>query len=248
MADEPDSNLWRISDFQRARLAGRRAPSVSFDRPTLLPTTLMNDLQRLETEASSDDVLEVMAACLRHREPALLYLAHGDYVWPVTLFPTQQLYHSPLDASDVVSQSSLLQLRLITIEPPGVLAPGDERHERVGDTRLYRPLGKLFWRVALYGPRDTLLSEISGKVSYRLTSARAAGLPASLGALLPAARRLRQETATLREIAGWPGMSVARASRLLNALYLNGALMVTRSQTPSLGLSSGLRALFGRRP
>jgi hypothetical protein len=126
-----------------------------------------------------------------------------------------------------------------------VLAPGDPRHERVGDARQYRPLSKLFWRVALYGPRDTLLSEIGGKAAYRLTSTRTAELPASLGALLPAARRLRQESASLREIANWPGMSVIRASRLLNALYLTGSLMVTRSQTPSSGLS-GWRALFSR--
>jgi hypothetical protein len=33
----------------------------------------------------------------------------------------------------------------------------------------------------------------------------------------------------LREIATWPGMSVERAARLVNALYLARSLMVMRS-------------------
>ena len=40
---------------------------------------------------------------------------------------------------------------------------------------------------------------------------------------------LRREPAALRKIALWPGMSVERGSRLLNALYLTSNLMVTRS-------------------
>ena len=49
------------------------------------------------------------------------------------------------------------------------------------------------------------------------------------GALRSAAQRLRLETVSLRTISEWPGMSVERASRLLNGLYLNGALLATRA-------------------
>ena len=38
---------------------------------------------------------------------------------------------------------------------------------------------------------------------------------------------------SLRDMSGWPGMGVERASRLLNALYLTGSLMVLR--TPHAG-------------
>src|SRR4051812_37347932 len=111
-----DSTLWRISEFERAREAGRVGSGAHPDRPTLLPTTLLADLQRLETDPSANDVLEVIAACLRNREAALLYLAHGPYVWPVTLFPRQQLYHSPCDVSDISAEASLSGLTLISAE------------------------------------------------------------------------------------------------------------------------------------
>ena len=241
-----DSTLWRISAFERARAAGEGSPGVGFDRPTLLPTTLMADLQRLQANPAANDVLEVIAACLRNREAALLYLAHGPYVWPVTLFPTQQLYHSPVDVSDIAAETSLARLTLISAEPPGVLPPGHHRHERVAASDKYRPISALLWAVALNGPRDQVLAEIGGKAAYRLAG-RIEDLPHALGALLPAAVRLRHDSASLRDIAAWPGMSPQRAARLLNALYLTGGLMVTRSHPAARDQPAGWRGLFTRR-
>ncbi|GAB4561041.1 MAG: hypothetical protein Tsb007_25190 [Rhizobacter sp.] len=241
-----DSTLWRISAFERAREAGEASPGVGFDRPTLLPTTLLADLQRLEASPAANDVLEVIAACLRNREAALLYLAHGPYVWPVTLFPTQQLYHSPVDVSDIAAETSLSQLKLISAEPPGVMPPGHPRHERVAASDKYRPISALLWAVALNGPRDQVLAEIGGKAAYRLAG-RIEDLPHALGALLPATMRLRQDSASLRDIAAWPGMSPQRAARLLNALYLTGSLMVTRSHPAARDQPAGWRGLFSRR-
>jgi hypothetical protein len=60
-------------------------------------------------------------------------------------------------------------------------------------------------------------------------------------------QRLRQGAASLREMAHWPGMSVERASRLLNALYLCGALMVTRSHPAARSAPTAWRDLFSRR-
>ncbi len=241
-----DSTLWRISAFERARAAGEASHGVGFDRPTLLPTTLMADLQRLEANPAANDVLEVLAACLRNREAALLYLAHGPYVWPVTLFPAQQIYHSPVDVSDIAAETSLARLKLISAEPPGVMPPGHPRHERVAASDKYRPLAALLWAVALNGPRDNVLGEIGGKAAYRL-SGRIEDLPSALGALQPAAIRLRQDSASLREMAAWPGMSPQRAARLLNALYLSGSLMVTRSHPAARDEAPGWRGFFGRR-
>ena len=53
-------------------------------------------------------------------------------------------------------------------------------------------------------------------------------LPAS-GALTPAIQRLARQGATLKELADWPGMDRERATRLLNALYLQSGLIVSRS-------------------
>jgi hypothetical protein len=241
-----DSTLWRISAFERARESGTASPDFGFDRPTLLPTTLMADLQRLEASPAGNDVLEVIAACIRNREAALLYLAHGAYVWPVTLFPKQNLYHSPVDVSDIAAETSLSRLKLISAEPPGVMPPGHTRHERVAAIDKYRPIASLLWAVALNGPREHVLGEIGGKAAYRLTG-RIDELPGALGALQPAAVRLRQESASLRDIAAWPGMSPQRASRLLNALYLTGGLMITRSHPAARDEPAGWRGLFGRK-
>ena len=65
------------------------------------------------------------------------------------------------------------------------------------------------------------------------------------GALGSAVERLRRESVSLKTIAGWPGMSAERASRLLNALYLASELMITRSHPAARDTSSG--GLFGWR-
>ncbi len=247
MDDFETSNLWRISAFQRARDAGQVGPAVGEDHPTLLPTTLLVDLQQLLNDPTTGDVLEVIAACMRHREAALLYFEHRSYVWPVTLFPRDFLYHSPRDVSHMAADTALSRLKLISAEPPGVRPPGDAMHERVAGADKYHPLAPLLWAVALHGPRATLLTEISGRVAYRLVSSSAEDLPPSLGALLPAVLRLRQEAASLRDIANWPGLSLQRASRLLNALYLAGALMVSRTHPAARREPVNWRSLLGRR-
>ncbi len=120
-------------------------------------------------------------------------------------------------------------MKLVNVEPPMLRPPGHYMHERVGDDALYHPLVPLLWAIALHGPRASLLSEIGGTAAYRATNSPASvGVTAS-GALGSAADRLRRESAALRDVARWPGMSVERASRLLNALYLASLLMVTRA-------------------
>ena len=87
MRDFEESTLWHVSEFERVRLKTGNSAFARLDGPTVLPTTLLADLGRLDADGASDDVLEVMAACMRHREPALLCLQYDGLVWPVTLFP-----------------------------------------------------------------------------------------------------------------------------------------------------------------
>lgn len=246
MDDFETSTLWRISAFQRARDAGELRPGAGEDRPTLLPTTLLAELSQLSRDPANSDALEVIAACVRTREAALLYLQHGSHVWPVTLFPRERLYHSLRDVSEMTG-AAMSRLRVIGAEPPGVRAPGDAMHERVAGAERYRPLAPFLWAVALHGPRPTLLSEIGGRAAYRLVSTSTQDLPPSLGALTSAVGRLRNEAASLRDVAGWPGLSIERASRLLNALYLTGALMVSRSHPAAGRGPMDWRGLLGRR-
>jgi len=242
------SDLWRISDFRRARNEGRFELDASPGRATLLPTTLLTDLRRIRSDPMSSDVLEVIAACLRHHEPALLYLEQGQFVWPVTLFPREGLYHSPRSAEAMAATFALSQLRLVSAEPPGVRPPGSILVERVASAEKYHPLAGLVWTVALHGPRGTLLSEINGRAAYRVVATHNAGdLPPLKGAISSTVARLEQRSSSLGEMARWPGMSIERASRVLNALYLSGMLLVSRAHPAARGAAAGWRRLLGRR-
>ena len=244
MRDFEESTLWRVSSFERIRQATGASGFARLDGPTVLPTTLLADLRRLDADPASNDVLEVVAACMRHREAALLCLQHQELVWPVTLFPQQGIYHSPRDMVQA-SGAGLGGLSLLTAEPPGVRPPGHWMHERVAQAEHYRELPPLLWWLALSGPRAALLSEIAGTAAYRATRRLADDGLAVTGALQAAAERLRRETVPLREIAAWPGMSVERASRLLNGLYLVSALLVTRVHPAARAEPKSLRGLLG---
>jgi hypothetical protein len=142
---------------------------------------------------------------------------------------------------------ALSQLRLVSAEPPGVRPPGSTLVDRVASADRYHPLTGLLWTVALHGPRTTLLSEIDGRAAYRVVAANARELPPLRGATSSTVSRLAQRSASLAEIARWPGMSVERASRILNALYLCGTLLVSRAHPAARGTSLGWRRLLGRR-
>ena len=226
MRDFEDSTLWRISEFERMRLSGSSG-YARLEGPSMLPSTLLQDLQHLEFETrDGNDVLEVTAACVRHREAALLYLQHDGLVWPLTLFPAQMLYHAP---RELAGTEQLGDLSVMSAEPPGVRPPGHWMHERVAQTAHYRPLRPLLWMLALKGPRSALLAEIGGTAAYRAVAQPLGDGLVAPGALGPAVERLRREAVALRTLAGWPGMSIERASRLLNALYLVSSLVVTRT-------------------
>ncbi|HEX4234464.1 MAG TPA: hypothetical protein VH041_09155 [Caldimonas sp.] len=241
------SSLWRISEFRQARIEGRLDLEPSPGRATLLPTTLLADLRRIRSDAGNGDVLEVIAACVRHHEAALLYLEQGQFVWPVTLFPREGLYHSPRDAASMAASFALSQLRLVSAEPPGVRAPGSGMHERVASPDKYHPLTGLLWTVAIHGPRPDLLTEIHGRAAYRVVAANSRELPPLRGAISSTVLRLERQSASLQEIARWPGMTVERASRILNGLYLSGTLLVSRAHPAARGTPVRWRDLLGRR-
>lgn len=243
MKDFEDSTLWRVSEFERQRFMNGGSAFARLDAATVLPSTLLNDLRRLDAVNASDDPLEVIAACMRHREPALLCLQCEGLVWPITVFPTQMVYHSPRDMTQTLP-GALSRLTLLSTEPPGLKPPGHWQHERISHPEQYRPLQSLLWTLALDGPRATLLNEIAGPSVYRaIKNIDEEGAPLG-GAMRSAAQRLRRESVPLRELAGWPGMSTERASRLLNAMYLASALLTSRSHPSTRG---GLRALLSGR-
>jgi hypothetical protein len=86
------------------------------------------------------------------------------------------------------------------------------------------------------GGRSELLPEIAGPAVYRVTPGlQLSGLPIAGGApMLAAIYRLRREAASLREISEWAGFDREKAARLLNALYLQAGLMVSRSHPDAI--------------
>jgi len=244
MRDFLDSTLWRISAYERMRLERGSNVFAQLGENTLLPTTMLSDLRQLESRREGGDVLEILAAAMRHRQSALICLQYDDLVWPVTVFPAELVYHSPRDMA-LAAADSLAVLKVLSCDAPGMRPPGHWMHERVGRMEHYHPLKPLLWNLALNGPRNELLSEIAGHAAYRVTLSREDRLLAP-GALGPAADRLRSESVSLRDIARWPGMSTDRACRLLNALYLTSALMVMRSHPAARPEGSMLSRLMGR--
>lgn len=245
MRDFEDTTLWRISAFERMRNETGTSGFMRMGGPTMLPSTLLADLSRLERTQEDSDALEVIASCVRHREPALLCLRHDELVWPVTVFPNEMLYHSPRDMSDA-SASGMNSLQVLAVEPPGVKPPGHWMYERVGEAGHYRPLTPLLWAMALHGPRRQPLSEIGGTAAYRAV-VRQERPPVS-GAMGSAVERLRRESVSMRDIAAWPGMNAERAARLLNGLYLTSDLIVTRAHHAARSEPGSLRGLFGGKP
>jgi hypothetical protein len=247
MRDGEHSTLWRISEFERLSAGGQAGEPMGAAPSTMLPSTLQAELYRLYSHADTNDVLEVMAACLRHRESALLHLALPPYVWSATLFPIQGLYHAAREVGDPVVLAGLGQSKLLSTERAGLRPPGHYMTERVASPEKYRPLSSLLWTMALHGPRSALLTEISGRSAYRLAPGRSEHRPVPGGALAPAVERLRRQAASLRDLSRWPGMSVERACRLLNALYLTDSLMTMRSHPQARREPMDWRRLLGRR-
>ena len=200
--DEHASTLWQISAFDRLHQQTLRDP----DRPTIVSSTLMAEIDALERRQDGNDALEVFAVCVRVQEPALVYLRFAELVWPVTLFPAQGVYHAPRPLTEA-PESSLVRVSSMAIEPPAVRPPGQARGDRAAPDDSYYALAPALWRLALFGPRGRLLNEIGGTAAYRVLRNPALDDLPLPGALAPAVERLRREAASLKQIAGWLGFA-----------------------------------------
>lgn len=217
--------LMRVSVFRR--YLDELAPLDDAD-PQQLPPSLLQDLRRFGEHGRHTEPLEVLAASMRHLRDVVLHLQDGQRVLPLTLFPRQRLAHCPLPLPELL-QLPLQSLQVLHVEPAVVRPPGDPQRGLVKALHLYHPLPVLSWEFALRGAREQLLPEIAGYAAYRASAVLdLRSLPMSQP-LRQCVRRLQRETISLRGLAEWPGLDRARASRLLNALYLQAGLIVSRS-------------------
>ena len=238
--EHPASNvptLWRVSAFQRAMgdidsggLAGGAGLS------TLSPS-LMADLERQDQNVDGAELLEVAASCLRHAQNVVLHLACDGYVLPVTLFPRERLYHSPMPEAELLDVS-IARSRLLQVEPALLRPPGSRLSDRIGAAHHHHPIGPLLWSLAVNGSRTTLLPEIAGSAVYRTApGVQLRGLGVR-GAYSQGIYRLKSEAVPLRTIESWPGFGTEKAARLLNALYLQSDLMISRTHPAALSAST----------
>lgn len=223
------STLWRVSTLHAALNSGLTSTVAGHSTSDVMAGGLLGRLRQLQANPHDEDLLALVMACIRHGEAMTLFLEHGPWVWPLTVYPVSRLYHSPRDVSDLGKPDALSRLRLIGAARPALKDPARAWVQDEAVLVKLRPLNPLLGALALHGARWALLDEINGRTAYRVVSAGTADLPPLSGAVAGALQRLRRETLSLRALARSPGMDLERACRLLNALYLCGALIVTRS-------------------
>jgi len=120
-------------------------------------------------------------------------------------------------------------LSVLHVEPALLRPPGDRVRAMVGEPEHYSALGPVLWELALRGSRGELLPEIAGQAAYRISPGLNLRLLDLSGSMAEAVARLKKDTTNLREMALWPGFDRERAMRLLNGLYLQAGLMVSRT-------------------
>lgn len=236
---EPE--LMRASSFRRFLPHGSDGSDAGILSPRLaaLSPSLMADLGPGVHDEQRTELLDVLAACVRHAQAVTVHLQSGERVVPVTLFPRERLLHCPIPVDALTAQREPA-LQVIHIEPALLEAPGHAAGLRgltgpysIADL-CFHPMGAILWDLALHGGRHELLPEISGPAVYRVSHGLEIGDVSMSGTLLSAVYRLRRESCCLRDIATWPGFDRERAVRLLNGLYLQSGLIVSRSHPDAL--------------
>ncbi len=225
---EPE--LWRVSEFRRAMDEGA---SGEPSRYNALSPSLLADLQRFEHDGGSAEVLEVLAACLRHPQDIALHIDRDGHVLPLTVFPRERLFHTPL-ALDALYATRFDAARLLQVERALLRPPADPPDELSAAIGQCHALGPLLWHLALHGPRHELLPELAGPAVYRIAPDLDLQMPIG-GAIGGAVARMQQEAMSLRGLAASPGFDAERAARLLNGLYLQAGLIVSRTHPAAAG-------------
>jgi len=199
--------------------------STSFG--STLGSSLLSDLNRFVAAPGTVELLPVMAASVRHCRALALLIQHGRALVRLSVFPRSQSFSCVVDLCSL-SVSELSKLVLVHVDPEADSDLEVGTRARVDGAQVSR-LAPLLWNLAEHGPRADLLPEISGAARYRL----AAGFsPRELpvgDTTLPILRHLRGKAMSLKELTRWSGGGPERVCRLLNGLYLQSGLIISRA-------------------
>jgi len=108
------------------------AKSGVSSRIASLSPSLRADLYRFEADGGTSEVLEVVAACVRHAKRVAIHLQSGEHVVPLTVFPEERLVHCPLAMVQLLAKP-LTELRVLHVEPALLRPPGDEERGLIGE-------------------------------------------------------------------------------------------------------------------
>lgn len=221
----------RVNDFTRYLDDLMREADGGISRLSSLSPSLMQDLMRFERNGGQTELLEVIAAAVRHGRALTVHLRCDGGTLPLTLFPAHARVHCTVPLAQFLEQR-LTAVEVLHVEP-AVLQPerADDYENARGEgvTSFYAPLAPLTWELALRGARAELLPEISSLAAYRIPPGVDLRGLESAGTLGEAITRLRRDATNLREMSAWPGFDRERAMRLLNALYLQAGLIISRT-------------------
>lgn len=224
-------------------------PGSGFDAP-ILSDLMLRALERMHRGGKAADIVQVLCPCIKLGEPVLLAVGVDAWVWPITVLPAHGLYRAPVDFSQA-PPPGLCHATLVDCGPAPHVPPLRSARQAFSAPPCHYALGGLLWTFSLLGPRRTLVDEVAGAHRYRVTARPPRPWHVS-GAMGSAIDRLLNDAASLAEISAWPGLSTERASRLLNALYLEGSLQVDEgaAASPRTGSRWGgwAASLHRRRP
>ena len=99
---EPE--LMRASEYRQylEELEADAAANGVSSRISSLSPSLRADLYRFEADGGSSEVLEVVAACVRHAKRVTIHLQFDERVLPLTVFPDVRLVHCPLSIDQLL--------------------------------------------------------------------------------------------------------------------------------------------------
>lgn len=223
-----EAELMRASAFRRTLEEQQRSEDRITSRLSSLDPSLHQDLARFEKKGRQSELLEVLAGAVRHSSPITVHLQLHEHVLALTVFPVHRLVHCVLPMAQFFDQQ-LTDLEVLRVEKALQQVPDLQTLAKSAVQVHYAPLGKLLWELALRGARDELLPEIAGQAAYRITPTLDLSTLDLTGSLASACDKLKRQTTNLRDIAEWPGFDRARAMRVLNGLYLQAGLMVSRT-------------------
>ena len=133
--------LMRASAFKRGVEESREIEDdATTGRLSSLSPSLLQDLLRFEQKGRQSELLEVLAATVRHARDVTVHVQSAQHVLPLTVFPTHRVVHCPLPMPDLLALQ-LPELEVLRVERAQLAPPDLHTLSQPGAQALYSQLG-----------------------------------------------------------------------------------------------------------